>query len=369
MNDGRVVRLWASVGGVSLAALLVGVVAAPGAVYDGVLWRYLWGPVVADAHGAVCAIRTGGGFRIAESAEACGTAAEAGRIVATPGYTLVSEAVYAATLLYALVGVWVLLRRLGLGTDRRFVGALVPFVLFGGALRTVEDTLDAAAAPPIGYPLNTLLISPLIYVTVFAVTIGALLLARRRWGAAFHRPLAGVGGAAVVATLAGLVVLSTDPGVTLRPAFAVVSFGGAALLAGTVWWAVRRYAPSAAAGPGTAGALVVWAHAVDGLANVVGLDWGAELGYPGGDLVPKHPINRIVVDASNAVLPDTVVGVIGDAWPFLLLKIGVAIVVVWAIDERFIDEQPRYAVLLLVAVIAVGLGPGTRNALRMTFGV
>jgi uncharacterized membrane protein len=50
---------------------------------------------------------------------------------------------------------------------------------FGGALRVVEDALDAAGragvTPPIQYPLNTPLISPLIYGTVFLLTLGALL--------------------------------------------------------------------------------------------------------------------------------------------------------------------------------------------------
>jgi uncharacterized membrane protein len=38
-------------------------------------------------------------------------------------------------------------------------------------------------------------------------------------------------------------------------------------------------------------------------------------------------------------------------------------------DEEIMEESPRFSVLLLVAILAVGLGPGTRDMLRATFGV
>ncbi|MFB6130654.1 MAG: DUF63 family protein, partial [Salinigranum sp.] len=43
--------------------------------------------------------------------------------------------------------------------------------------------------------------------------------------------------------------------------------------------------------------------------------------------------------------------------------------VVWVFEEDIFEESPRYAMLLLVAVLAVGLGPGTRDMLRATLGV
>jgi uncharacterized membrane protein len=38
-------------------------------------------------------------------------------------------------------------------------------------------------------------------------------------------------------------------------------------------------------------------------------------------------------------------------------------------DDAIFEESPRFAVLLLVAIVAVGLGPGTRDMLRATFGI
>ncbi len=62
-------------------------------------------------------------------------------------------------------------------------------------------------------------------------------------------------------------------------------------------------------------------------------------------------------------------GVIGTAWPFLFVKIAAALAVVWVFDEQIFEESPRYAILLLIAIVAVGLGPGTRDMLRATFGI
>jgi uncharacterized membrane protein len=51
------------------------------------------------------------------------------------------------------------------------------------------------------------------------------------------------------------------------------------------------------------------------------------------------------------------------------VKVLAAIVVVWLFNDEILEESPRYAVLMLLAVLAVGLGPGTRDVLRATFGV
>jgi uncharacterized membrane protein len=33
------------------------------------------------------------------------------------------------------------------------------------------------------------------------------------------------------------------------------------------------------------------------------------------------------------------------------------------------EESPRFAVMLLEAIVAVGLGPGTRDMVRIAFGI
>ena len=366
-------RLWAGGVGVGLLGLVLGALAFPEAVYDGFVWHYFWGPVQADANSAVCAIRPGSTVEYIYNAGACANAAEP---VAYPGYTLVSEIGYMITLLVALTGVVFLLRRLDLGTDREFFYALLPFVFLGGALRVVEDANDAVPAGEalISYPLNTLLISPIIYFTVFGLTLGAVVaaVAAERAGVIerYARPLLGAGVAFLAVTLGYLASLrlAGAEGVEFYPQVLVVVLVGATAAALVNWALVERFAPQVNAGTGLIGLVILWGHAVDGVANVVGLDWMIALGA-GPNLVPKHPVNQFVVDVTAATLPASVLAVTGDTWPFLLVKLVAATFVLWVFEEDIFEDSPRYTMLLLVAVLAVGLGPGTRDMLRATFGV
>jgi uncharacterized membrane protein len=364
-------RLWIGSVVALLAALIAGSILFPRTVYDGFVWHYFWGPVQADANAAVCAVRDGGTTRYLYDSAACSTAAEP---VAYPGYTLVSEVGYVVVLLIALAGLVFLLRRLEVGSDRDLFFALLPFVFFGGALRVVEDVTDAATGSLIDYPLNTLIISPVIYFTVFAITLLALLasiaLARQGVVERYTRPLFGAGTLVLAVTLAFLLwsaVAPDGPG-TFHPQVLVVTLVGATVSAGGTWWLVERYAPEVNAGTGRLGLVVIWGHAIDGVANVVGLDWMVALGA-GPNLVPKHPVNRAIVDITASTLPASVLALTGDTWPFLVVKLVAATVVVWLFDDQIFEESPQYAILLMIAILAVGLGPGTRDMLRATIGV
>jgi len=346
-------------------------------VYDRFIWHYFWGPIHADAAGARCAIRSSDIVTLLDSPGACGAAEARGAIVAEPGYTLVSEAGYAIILLFMLVGVLFMLRRLGLGRDRSFFFALLPFVFFGGALRVVEDANVALASnggdPAISYPASAVIISPVIYFTVFAITLGAVLvsvrLARSGRFAGYERPLLAIGIAVLTVTLGYLLALAfgTLP-VGLYPQMTVLVLAITTAIAGVVWAGVRRFAPEITFGTERIGFVVLWGHTLDGVANVIAADWAREIGLP-FEYSAKHPVNRFIIEATQGVLPEEIAATIGTAWPFLVVKILAALAVVWLFDETIFEESPRYAILLLVAILAVGLGPGTRDMLRATFGV
>jgi uncharacterized membrane protein len=366
-------RLWGALVATLALILVGGWLAFPRRVYDRFIWQYFWGPVEADAQSAVCAVRTPAGTDYLGSTSACEAAAG---VVAYPGYTLVSEVGYMVVLLIALTGLVFLMRRLDVGRERRFFYALIPFVFFGGALRVVEDANDTpgTADALISYPWNTLFISPVIYFTVFFVTLAAVVvsvtLARQGVTDDYHRPLFVLGGVALGLTLSYLAFLGATGrnGATFYPQVILVMLVGATVAAFVTWALVERYAPQVNAGTGQIGLVVLWGHAVDGVANVVGLDWMTALGA-GPNLVPKHPVNQFVVDFTASTLPPSILAVTGDAWPFLLVKLVAATFVLWVFEEGVFEESPRYTMLLLVAVLAVGLGPGTRDMLRATFGV
>ncbi|MFD1515192.1 DUF63 family protein [Halomarina rubra] len=376
-------RAWLVAFLAALAALVGGSLVLRDLVYDRFLWQYFWGPVYADAHNAVCAVKQGGATELLYSTNAC-SAVASNAVVARPGYTVVSEIGYAVTLVFMLAGVLFMLRALDLGNDREFFFALVPFMFFGGALRVVEDANDAAATTEgvqqaISYPLNSLIISPVIYFVVFGITLGTLLVAvflDRRGVVDSYAPVVFVAGTVyLVATVGYIYLLVTDrlagqPGTEagFYPQMTLVVLVLSALIAGVVYGALDRYKPQMVAGVGLIGLVVLFGHALDGVANVLAADWWQVLGLP-FQYYPKHPVNAFIISFTESTLPADVNAAIGDAWPFLLVKIVAAVAVVWLFDEEIFEESPRYAILLLVAILAVGLGPGTRDMLRATFAI
>lgn len=367
-------RAWlaAFLGGV--AVIVVAALAFRRRVYDGFLWRYFWGPVDADAHGASCAVRSGGTTERLYSQSACRAA---DGIVVTPGYTTVSTVSYAIVLVFMLFGVLLLLRRLDVRMTSRVYLAMFPFMLLGGTLRVVEDVnvafLRADAGMLIPYPPVALIISPFIYFVMFVFTLITLVVSiylARGGVLETYEPLVGtVGGIAFVGTVGWLLYISaTSEIVGFFPSVAIITVAGATLIAGLFWWASQRYAPSINEGTGRIGPLIVWGHSVDGVANVLSLDWTGAIGT-GVTYGSKHVVNEATVRITERVQPAWLSEAIGTAWPFLLIKIAAAVIVVWVFNDEIFEESPRYAYLLLIAILAVGLGPGTRDMLRAMLAI
>ncbi|MFB6083348.1 MAG: DUF63 family protein [Halorientalis sp.] len=371
-------RAWAVTALAGVAALVVGSLVFYDTVYRGFVWHYFWGPVYADAHNALCAVHRGGSVELLYDQVACQQAVAAGRVVAEPGYTLVSEIGYMVVLLFGLIGVLQLLRLLDVGRDRDLFFALIPFMLFGGALRVVEDANDAVPKgvdQAIAYPWNALIISPVIYFTVFFVTLASLLvtvrLRQEGYVETYARPMAAIGSVAFLVTAGYLVSLAfSTTYVHFYPQVFLTVVTIATLLAGGIYLAVERFRPEINAGTGLIGLVVLWAHAIDGVANVVAADWLGALGLPPAiDYNPKHPANAFIIGVAERILPPSLLSALGSSWPFLLVKLVVALAVVWIFDREIFEESPRYALLLLTAIVAVGLGPGTRDMIRATFGI
>lgn len=130
-------------------AVLAGVLVAPQLVWTEFLWQYIWGPIVADSQGGCVA---------------------QGGVTACPGYTVFSYLVYGPILLLALFGIVEFLTRFDFEVDARFFGAMAPIIVFGSMVRVMEDT------GLFEVPVQFAMISPMIYFTLAALTIGSLAL-------------------------------------------------------------------------------------------------------------------------------------------------------------------------------------------------
>ena len=368
------VKVWAATVFLLAVAVTAAAIAFPQRVYVDIIWQYYWGPVVADAHGWACVDWAGG-----QQLE-CGEAAQEGVATgptAEPGYTFVSYAGYIPTLILFVIGIVFLIDYLEIERYRAGFYALFPFMLFGGALRTVEDANVAAFRETgelaIELPWSGFLISPLIYFTVFFITLIAVVVSvwldRNGYVSGYEYPLAGIGTALLAVTVGYLGYLAAvEPYATFYPWLLTTTLVGATVATALTWVAIERFAPDINRGTRYMGLVVIWAHAVDGVANVIGHDRAVAVG-PAHNQVPKNPLNATIVDVTGSLLPENIVAVTGEAWPFLIVKLVAAVVVIWIFDESVFEESPRYAILLMITVVAVGLGPGTRDMLRATFGV
>lgn len=374
-----------------LTAILVGPICIifRGPIYD-TFWHYFWGPIIADATGSACVVKNASpaswkttfpygyelvrGFEFIRYGDTC---AKIEGIVAYPGYTYVSEIGYGILLVVILFAVSKMLSHTGVKLDKKLVFSLIPYMVFGGALRVVEDANDIV---PVGieslieYPVNILLISPVIYGTMFLVTIVSILvsikLEEKKFIDRYEHALIAIGIALAVAVLSylGWLILSWAH-VHLYLEIALVVLTMTTVFTIISWWFINRDGNTIAEGIGSIGIVVLWSQILDGVANVVGIDWVYKLtGGMQKNLVPKHPINRGLVEIGSQ-FPEWVTNIIGTAWLFLVVKIGAALLVIYIFDKEAMEENPGWTILLLIVIIAVGLGPGMRDMLRAVLGI
>ncbi|WP_254536858.1 DUF63 family protein [Halomarina litorea] len=131
---------------------------------------------------------------------------------------------------------------------------------------------------------------------------------------------------------------------------AVVLVAAVATSAG-VWVALRRYRPSLTAS-GCLGLFVVFGQTLDGLSTLVAVD---VLSF-----TERVAASRAVL-AFAGDLP--VAPVLGTGWLFVLVKLGLALVLVSLVRPE-LEESPAVGRALLFVAGSVGFLPGASNLLR-----
>jgi len=394
----------AAVGFLILLILLVvvlGCLLAPEVFYDQWIWKYYWGPLVADASGSSTVWHNG--------------------VPAHEGYTLLSEITYGIFFIVAVYFLYKLLKKLRVAIDWSFALALMPYIIYGSVARVLEDT--EYFDPPLVYWF----ITPPIYVQIALIGVGFLV-----FGAYLHSLSQTKDRRSVLLALFSLLIvidvgstvlwlLGVDYGAySIHPAVVyllsflaftpavyqaikkasvsvhVVLFSGGLfllllssyltglwilgeqwsytpgvrfdiflLIAGLVFLialAVYLFASRFKTNPNVEiyrhpfNISLIIGHMVDGLTSYVSIYDPFNMGLPA--YLEKHP-------ASNFLM---------ELWPplFPIVKFVLIVVVIYVFDVLYKDEFKQHMNLvnmLKIGILVLGLSPGLRDLLRVVMGV
>lgn len=261
-------------------------------------------------------------------------------IVYDSGYNPVNTLTWAIILGLVVFAILKLLQRLSIPIDDEFIITVFPYILVGATLRVLED------AEVLGPPVSYLLITPLIHIIVFiafmAATITVMTLLGRDVVSGYHRPMRVFGYGW---TLLNLVILTTS--ISLKMPWVLASIIGLALLiSGVVYTIAHKLGWGFITG--NLNMSLLGAHIFDASSTFVGVDF---LGY-----VEKH------------VVPTLLINLTGTAGVMYPLKLAIFIPILFILDTGF-DDDPELRSLTKLAILTLGLAPGLRNTLRMSFGI
>ena len=390
--------------GAILAAIVCiiigGLLFMPNLFYDQWIWKYYWGPIVADA---------------------AGHSVSWNGVYANEGYTLISEITYGIILVIALYAIYKFLKKLKIIIDWKFCLALMPYILFGPVTRVLED------ADYFSEPFVYWFISPLIYLQIAVYALGFLILGyylEKLSGKQSHKTILiyllsifvfadvcytiiWLFGANYGAYIINPVVFYILSIFALLPAFyrlfkkqlltinTVIFSGGLLFLLPSIyltgrWIAGEQWATSQgvrfdvfilifvlvtlialavylvsykykdnekiAVYKNPLNLAMIVGHMIDGITSYVSIY--DPLNMKLIKYVEKHP-------ASNLLM---------EIWPplFPIVKFLLIVVVIYIFDILYKEELKRYMALvnlLKIGILILGLSPGLRDLLRVTMGV
>ena len=226
----------------------------------------------------------------------------------------------------------------------RVVTAFAPWMVAGA---TGYALFQTGAVPDAVSPLFG---NPIVYLSTF-VLAGAVWLATAdypadRWQLPSVPGAVGATGVATAGTLLAVAVVSGVASDSLSLFWPGVGLAVSVGLAAVTWVVVRDTLGVEVTG--SPGRLVLFGHVLDGISTAV----GTHLGF-----AEQTPLSAAVIEF-GASLP--VASYLGDAWLFVVVKLALAVVVLYLFTD-YVRESPGEGALLLGFVAAVGLGPGAHN--------
>ena len=242
-------------------------------------------------------------------------------------YTPVNTIVYGIILIAAVYGTYKLLRILKVDIDKKFFIGILPFIIYGGWTRALNDHA-------IGIYNSALFCSPPIYFLVFSIAFSSLLaglLVQKKLKISYEKPM----------LVVGLVLLAYNASLTSITNLTGFSYD---LVLISIWAAIffgiHKFKPKILS---LENAGIITAHLLDASSSFVAITF---FGF-----YEQH------------VLPSFLISALGP-WTLFPLKIGVVWFVLNYIDKS--KEYRFYKNFLKIVILILGLALGVRDFLTVS---
>ncbi len=248
------------------------------------------------------------------------------------GYNIYNTLAYALILIAAVFVVFKVMKKMKISIDNRFVIGATPFVIMGGLLRALEDGGVVS-----GFWFKT----PLIYVVIFALAFGTLVISRLLNKRDYHKVWFAAGIAIDIVFISQVRVTS------------MLALGSIVVL--SLFWALllifikklsERHNKRLAKFFSWENTALLSVHMFDATTTFVAIAY-----FP---YFEQH------------VLPSFLINIFGPAIMFVL-KFVVVAAVLFALDTDLKELEKRKFVKFVIMIL--GLAPGLRNFFRLIMGV
>jgi Predicted membrane protein len=263
-------------------------------------------------------------------------------------YNIVETLTYALILVAAVFLIYRWFKKSDIAIDGPFVLATIPYVIFGGVLRVIQDT------HMIQSDIQFLIVTPFIYFIIFFYTISILIISRYltkqgMWGN-YLTLYAGAGIFSVFCV--SLVLVGWGMTHAHLDLFVLAVIPLMAVTATILVWSFMRY-------------VLNWKYVTDPLylTLLFGQLLDASATSYGIDLHPSiHYIEQHVVGSSLIEMTHT-------AFVMFPLKLVVLFPAIYIMEQYRKEANPAFWHLVLLAMIVVGFAPGIRDMTRMVLYV
>jgi uncharacterized membrane protein len=400
-------KLWLLLLLVIVLVIAIGCIFLPEIFWDKFVYRYYWGPVEIDALESGSVVQSDG-------------------YVIEQGYTLLSEITYGVILIFAMYGIYGILRRWDIAVNLKFVLSVLPYFFLGGTLRVMED------AELLQEPYVYLFISPLIYFVIGAIILPVLLylvFLERKESWSLSKKLSCsllswfvfnivyilmyflypdsfnyLVHPAMPLLLSGIIlaffVMHSRNTERFDPLLALFSFGlfllAFSLFVLMLWPSIESWRDAYLLAQGRSSVTLAPLAGPAIISLSAGFTFGVYIvsrllsgKYKTLEIFTK-PINLLIIFGQMMDACATFVGVdfysysekhpiprfffesFGTSIVFLPIKMALACAIIYLIDISFSEELDKYPILrglIKIMIIVLGLAPGTRDMLRTAMGI